>query len=186
MLNKYHIFVLFVLVSILSSAQHSQKFLNATYNPDGVFDKPKFDTKEYQLLITHQNLQKKGFDNVYGYNIKGYRLLMGSAYLFNTEKDLEGILSKYQKEIQFPIDKVNKHADFELESKTLLSHNFPKGFFFRKPDKVNTNYKNWKNEYIRLGGIFIKAMGEESKLLNCKINMLIVVRMLIIKLAYQA
>ncbi len=160
-MSKIYLYIFFFLLYTSSFSQFSTGFVNAKYNPDGIFITPEFDAKIHQDLITSTILENNRFKVINEKHLQGYRLLISNAYDFNSEENLAKVLKNNRNDIQILIDKVNFHAGYTLDTKTLLKNNFPKGFFFRKPDHVNRDYDVWKKEYKRLGGIFIKALGEE-------------------------
>lgn len=111
--------------------------------------------------LTCRALKAQHYKNVREEEVKGYELLVKWKYSYQNPKELAGVLHANKPEIQTLINQVNTHADTPLKAKTLLKDQFPKAFFFRKPDKVNLPYPVWEKEYSRSGGIFVKAMAEE-------------------------
>lgn len=106
-------------------------------------------------------LREAGFKNVLEEQSNGYGFLIKTNYAVNSKKELFNVLKNNQTQVQELINKVNLHAQTPVMDKNLLSEEFPKAFFFRKPDHVNTPYSTWSAEYERLEGIFVKALAEE-------------------------
>ncbi len=161
MSRKCLCYVFILCLPILCYGQYSKEFLNATYHPDGIFTLLKFDENKYHNLITYRELQQSNFKHVREKQMKAYVLMLASAFNFSSKNDLKSVYINNRKKVQGIIDQVNIHADFKIGSKDLMANNFPKGFFFRTPDNVNKGYEAWKKEFSRLGGIYIKALGEE-------------------------
>ncbi|WP_298238975.1 hypothetical protein [uncultured Algibacter sp.] len=112
-------------------------------------------------ILTCKILKKYKYKHLRKENLQGYNLLIKSNYTYSNASQLKNVLKANKKQIQTFINKVNIHSDTPITSKTLLGDQYPKAFFFRKPDKVSNPYNQWVKEYERLSGIFIKAMAEE-------------------------
>lgn len=147
-MNKFYLFVFVVCLNFFTvkSQTINHKLNNGVNSVD---------------LISFDYLKKNNFKNLRIGESKGYALMINSIFPYQNRIHLNVVVSKNRNKIQKIIDQVNLHADTPLQAKTLLSNQFPKAFFFRRPDNVNRPYKFWSKEYERLDGIFVKALSEE-------------------------
>ncbi|WP_319268626.1 hypothetical protein [uncultured Draconibacterium sp.] len=163
--NRNGLNLLLLIVAFVScfnaGAQNKNSFLNAQYNPDqAIITETKFQ-KNKSSIVSVEFLEEEKIQNIRPNLIRAYAFMIDAEFQVKNETELKKVFSKKNK-VQTIIDKVNLYFDTPLSSKELFNANFPKAFFFRRPENVaGFTYEQWEKEYIRLGGICNKAMCEE-------------------------